>query len=184
MSPSQQLSRISKTIALLILFSFILTNTFAAQTHLNKKVNDAKKLSGDYPALSKYTTDLTALARDGKISVNPNFEREADLLVKSLSNNDLRQSIILDKTSENQELVVKALATRIAKGNVPAALKGKRIFVLELDTFFENVKDRTEAANRIEAVVNDLGNAKGDIILFVNELTNFVGSSQISGKLA
>src|SRR5215204_2196191 len=101
MSPSQKLSRISKTIALLILFSFILTNTFAAQTYLNKKVNDAKKFSGDYPALSKYTTDLTALARDGRISVNPNFEREADLLVKSLTNGDSRQSVILDESGEN-----------------------------------------------------------------------------------
>src|SRR5215213_1054113 len=95
MSLRQQLSRISKTIALLILFSFILTNTFAAQTYLNKQVNVAKKFASEYPALAKYATDLTALARDGKILVNPNFEREADLLVKSLANRDLRQTVIL-----------------------------------------------------------------------------------------
>src|SRR5687768_10780628 len=111
MSLRQQLSRISKTIALLILFSFILTNTFAAQTYLNKKVNGAKEFSSAYPALAKYATDLTAMARDGKISANPNFEREADLLVKSLANGDLRQSVILDETGENQEAVVKVVAS-------------------------------------------------------------------------
>ncbi len=178
----EQFSKISKTAALLILFSFILTNTFAAQTYVNSKVNAAKKFSNEYPSLAKYATDLTALARDGKVSLNANLEREADLLVKSLTDNDSRQTVILDESGENQEPVVKLLASRIVKGNVPAALNGKRVFKLELDAFFADVKDQTEAAKRVDAVVNDLTNAKGNIILFVNELTNFVGKSQISDK--
>lgn len=164
------------------MFSFILSNTFAAQTYVSSKVNKINKFAAEYPALAKYSTDLTALASDGRLSLNPNFERETDLLVKSLSNNDLRQTVILDETGDNQEAIVTLLASRIAKGNVPANLNGKRVLKLELDTFFADLKDNAEAAKRVEAVVNDLAKSKGEIILFVNELTNFVGTSQISDK--
>src|SRR5215203_1081347 len=176
-------SKISKTISLFVLFSFMLTNAVVGQTLTGSKNNSTKQLSSrELPSLTKYTTDLTALARDGRISVNPNFEREADLLVKSLTDGDLRQLVILDETSENQEVVVKVLASRLVKGDVPA-LSGKRVLKLELDTFFADVKDNTEAARRVDELVGNLEQAKDEVILFVNELTNFVGTSQISGKL-
>ena len=76
------------------------------------------------------------------------------------------------------------LATRIASGDVPANLSGKRVFKLELGTLFGDVKDSAEASGRIEAIVNDLGRTRGEVILFVGELTNFVGNSQINDKLA
>jgi ATP-dependent Clp protease ATP-binding subunit ClpB len=184
MSARQKLSKLSKTSAFLILFSFILTNTFAAQTYLSSQVSAAKQFASQYPALAKYATDLTKLARDGKVSLNADLEREADLLVKFLSSDQSRQTVILDETGEAQEAVVKILASRIAKKEVPASLSGKRVLMLEIGKFFEDVKDNAEASKRVEAVLNDLAKAKGEIILFVNELTNFAGRSEISGKLA
>ena len=102
----QHFSKISKTVSFLILFSFVLTNTFVAQSYSDRNANLTQKSSNQYPTLTKYTTDLTALARDGKLSANTNFAREVDLLIKSLSNGGLRQSVILDTTGDNQELDV------------------------------------------------------------------------------
>ncbi len=142
----EQLKKVSKAVAAALLFSFVLTHTFAAQTIVGSRLNRQSGLAATYPSLAKYTTDLTSLAKAGRLSLNTNFDGDADVLAKSLADNDPRQIVILDQTGDNQEAIVSLLAARIANGTASSALSGKRVLKLELSRVFEDVNDKSAAA--------------------------------------
>ena len=168
-----------KIISFILLYSFILTNVFSIKVF----AETAKQTSVAYPTLTKYSTDLTELARNGRLNQNANYEREVNRLVTSLASGDARQPVVLDETGESQELVIEGVASRIASGNVPAALKGKRVFKLEIDNLFSNSKNNAESSEIVANIISELVGSKGEIILFVDELTNFVGNFQINDAL-
>jgi hypothetical protein len=128
-------STLTKTTALTILFSFIFTNDLTAQTFFDSNAGAVKNFTVEYPALAKYATDLAALARDGKISVNSNFEHEADQLVESLTG-DSRQPAMLGETGDDREAGVKPAcgAPRQRQG---AGRFGRKARLLLSDVEFE-----------------------------------------------
>lgn len=159
--------------------SVMFSNVSLIPTFARNTKTDTVKMS----ALGKYATDLTALARAGRLSANANYEREVNQLIQALASGDSRQPVILDDKGENQKFIVELLASRIAKGDVPANLKGRHVLELELDSMFSNVKGKAEAAQMIADLTAELAASRNDTILFVNELTNFVGSAQINNAL-
>jgi ATP-dependent Clp protease ATP-binding subunit ClpA len=128
-------------------------------------------------ALAKYTTDLTGLALNGRLRVNDSYQNETARLMKTLSGGELRQTVILDETSENQELVVEQMAIRAAK-EFPA----KRILKLEVGAIYSNAKSDAEVAAITNSIFSELAQ-KSDTILFVDELTNFIGRSNVGASL-
>ena len=180
MKPNKQTSSfLPKTLSAVLIYSFILTNMFAIQVFANT-TNQNVEIS---TSLKKYTTDLTELARQNRLRVNPNFENETNRLIKVLATGGLRQPVILDEKGENEELVVEQLATKIATGDVPANLRDKRLLKLETAALFSNAKNEAEISQIIKSIFNELTATKGEVILFVDELTNFVGSSAINDAL-
>ena len=97
--------------------------------------------------------------------------------MKTLNGGELRQTVILDEADENQELVIEQMAIRAAK-----ELPAKRILKLEVGSIYANAKSDAEVATITNSIFSELAN-KGDTILFVDELTNFIGRSNIGASL-
>ena len=165
--------------AIAILASFILSNAFAVEALRGSKVN--------VPVIStvtaKYTTDLTKLGREGRIRETLNFETETARLVKVLAEGGVRQPVVVDEDKAVQEQVVEQAALRIAKGNVPAALANRSILKIETDSLFSNARNKEEVASIVDSIIADASASKGQTILFVNELTNLVGSDAVNNNL-
>ena len=178
-SNKQKSSFLTKMLSAVLIYSFVLTNMFAIQVFANTTNQNV----GTSPTLTQYTTDLTELARNGRLRLNANFESETNRLIKMLATGGLRQPVILDEKGENQELVVEQMASRIAAGDVPANLRDKRLLKLETATLFSNAKNDVETSQIIESIFNELTAQHGEVILFVDELTNFVGSSPVNNAL-
>ena len=160
-----------KAISFLLLYSFLLTNAFLVQTFAEVETKETNSL----PTLDRFATDLTRLAREGKIRPGVNFERETNNIFKILTGG-ARQPVILDETGESQELVAEALAARLAAENVPSGLRAKRLLKLEVASVFTKDRSESELRTLLENVCDELSASKTETILFVDELTNFVGA--------
>lgn len=165
--------------AIAILASFILSNAFAFDALRGKTVN--------VPAVSattaKYTTDLTKLAREGRLSEDLSVEAETSRLIKVLSEGGVRQPVVVDKDSAVQELIVEQAVIRIAKGQAGAKLNGRTILKIETDVLFSNNRTKADIASAVDSIVADVVATKGQTILYVNELTNLVGKDAVNTKL-
>jgi hypothetical protein len=169
-----------KVLTFVLLGSFAFSNVLTMPAFAHGATGDPVKKS----ALRKYATDLTELARAGRLGENVRYKREVNQLVEALANGGVRQPVLLDEAGEYQTLVVESLAARIAAGDVPANLKDKRVLQLELDSLFSNSKDKAETSQIVADVIAELADSKSEVILFVDELANFVGSAQINNALA
>ena len=175
----KQFNFVTKAFTFVLIGSFMFSNVLMMRVFARETKKDAAKIS----VLKKYTTDLTALARAGRLNPTSNLEREVNRLIKALASGDLRQPVILDEKGETQELIIEMLAARLVSENAPANLKTKRVLKLELDSLFSNGKDSADISQKISAIFTELAESKEDVILFVNELTNFVGTTQINNAL-
>ena len=146
-SNQQKFSFLTKTLSVVLLYSFIFTNIFAVRIFADTTAENAVKS----PTLTKYTTDLTELARQNRLRVNANFADETTRLIKMLTSGGLQQPVILDEKGENQELVVEPLALRITTNDVPANLRGKRLLKLETASLFSNAKNEAQTSQIIES---------------------------------
>jgi subtilisin family serine protease len=165
--------------AVAILASFVFSNVFAQSVLRGSHSNGMSKSS----AMAKYTTDLTQLGREGRLRENLNFENETLRLIKVLAEGGIRQPVIVDEDKTAPETVVEQLAIRIGKGDVPPALAGKSIVKVETDVLFSNARTATAVAQILDSIVNDAVASKGQTILYINELTNFVGSRAATANL-
>ena len=157
--------------AIAILASFVFSNVFAVDAIRGDKSNSQKSV-----AAVKYTTDLTQLGREGRLRENPSYEKETMSLVKALDEGGLCQPVIINEDKAVQEIVVEQLAIMIARGKAPKALAGKSIIKIETDVLFSNARSAADIAKIVDSIVNEAVASKGQTILFINELTNFVGS--------
>ena len=165
--------------AIAILGSFVFSNVLAGTAFRTDRFNAVSKSS----ATAKYTTDLTQLGREGRLRENLSFENETIRLIKVLAEGGDRQPVIIDEDRATQETIVEQLAIMAAKGKVPASLAGKSIIKVEMDVLFSNVRSATEVAQIVDSIVSDAIASKGKTILYVNELTNLVGSRAATTNL-
>ncbi|MDP2316232.1 MAG: ATP-dependent chaperone ClpB [Pseudomonadota bacterium] len=147
-----------------------------------------KNVSGEeaesqYEALKKYTRDLTAQAREGKIDPVVGRDEEIRRTLQVLSRRSKNNPVLIGDPGVGKTAIVEGIAQRIAAGDVPESLKDKKVLSLDMAALIAGAKYRGEFEERLKAVLNEIEAAKGDIILFIDELHMVVGAGKSEGSM-
>ena len=129
-----------------------------------------------YQALEKYSTDLTAEARDGKIDPVIGRDQEIRRVVQVLSRRTKNNPVLIGEPGVGKTAIVEGLARRIVAGDVPASLQGKKLISLDLGAMVAGAKYRGEFEERLKAVLDEIKSADGEVITFIDEIHTIVGA--------
>ena len=136
-----------------------------------------------FQALEKYSVDLTARARDGKIDPVIGRDEEIRRVIQVLSRRTKNNPVLIGEPGVGKTAIVEGLARRINDGDVPEGLKGKRLVSLELASMLAGAKYRGEFEERLKAVLKEITDAQGDVITFVDEIHTLVGAGGAEGAI-
>ena len=129
-----------------------------------------------YQALEKYSTDLTAEARDGKIDPVIGRDQEIRRVVQVLSRRTKNNPVLIGEPGVGKTAIVEGLARRIVAGDVPQSLQGKKLISLDLGAMVAGAKYRGEFEERLKAVLDEIKSADGEVITFIDEIHTIVGA--------
>ncbi len=138
---------------------------------------------GKFQALEKYTRDLTALARRGKVDPVIGRDEEIRRVMQVLSRRTKNNPVLIGEPGVGKTAIAEGIAHRIAKGDVPESLKDKRILALDLASMVAGSKYRGEFEDRLKAVLKEVEAASGNIVLFIDELHTLVGAGAAEGAM-
>ncbi|MGH3110429.1 MAG: ATP-dependent chaperone ClpB [Gaiellaceae bacterium] len=138
---------------------------------------------GTYQALEKYGRDLTALAESGKLDPVIGRDEEVRRVIQVLSRRTKNNPVLIGEPGVGKTAIVEGLAQRIVAGDVPEGLKGKRVWALDVGALLAGAKYRGEFEERLKAVLGEIQNAAGDIVLFIDELHTIVGAGAAEGAV-
>jgi ATP-dependent Clp protease ATP-binding subunit ClpB len=158
---------------------------------LEKAVNEIRKgrkvtsqnAEATFDALKKYARDITALAREGKLDPVIGRDEEIRRTIQVLARRTKNNPVLIGEPGVGKTAIVEGLALRIANGDVPEALKGKRLLALDLGALVAGSKFRGEFEERLKAVLKEVESANGEIVLFIDELHNLVGAGRAEGSM-
>jgi ATP-dependent Clp protease ATP-binding subunit ClpB len=136
-----------------------------------------------FQALEKYSVDLTARARDGKIDPVIGRDEEIRRVIQVLSRRTKNNPVLIGEPGVGKTAIVEGLARRINDGDVPEGLKGKRLVSLDLASMLAGAKYRGEFEERLKAVLKEITDADGDVITFVDEIHTLVGAGGAEGAM-
>jgi ATP-dependent Clp protease ATP-binding subunit ClpB len=138
---------------------------------------------GTYQALERYGRDLTELARKGKLDPVIGRDEEIRRVIQVLSRRTKNNPVLIGEPGVGKTAIVEGLAGRIVRGDVPEGLKNKRIVALDMGALVAGAKYRGEFEERLKAVLKEIADSDGQVILFIDELHTVVGAGAAEGSM-
>lgn len=148
----------------------------------NQRITDQDP-EGKYQALEKYSRDLTQLAREGKLDPVIGRDDEIRRTMQILSRRTKNNPVLIGEPGVGKTAIVEGLARRIVSGDVPEGIKDKRVVALDISALVAGAKFRGEFEDRLKAVLKEVENAAGSIILFIDEMHTLVGAGAAEGAI-
>src|ERR1700744_1613257 len=147
-----------------------------------RKVNSANA-EQTFDALKKYARDVTALAREGKLDPVIGRDEEIRRAIQVLARRTKNNPVLIGEPGVGKTAIVEGLALRIVNGDVPEALKGKQLLSLDLGAMVAGSKYRGEFEERLKAVLKEIEDAQGQVILFIDEMHTLIGAGRAEGSM-
>src|SRR5437867_2774983 len=138
---------------------------------------------GTYQALEKFGRDLTAAAESGKLDPVIGRDEEIRRVIQVLSRRTKNNPVLIGDPGVGKTAIAEGLAQRIVAGDVPEGLKGKRVWALDIGALLAGSKYRGEFEERLKAVLGEIRNAEGELVLFIDELHTIVGAGAAEGAV-
>ncbi|MCW5723402.1 MAG: ATP-dependent chaperone ClpB [Maricaulaceae bacterium] len=144
---------------------------------------DSQGAEDTYEALKKYARDLTEAAREGKLDPVIGRDEEIRRAIQVLSRRTKNNPVLIGEPGVGKTAIAEGLALRIVNGDVPESLKDKKLLALDMGALIAGAKYRGEFEERLKAVLNEVQNAAGRIILFIDEMHTLVGAGKADGAM-
>jgi ATP-dependent Clp protease ATP-binding subunit ClpB len=144
---------------------------------------DSANAEANFDALKKYARDVTALAREGKLDPVIGRDEEIRRTIQVLARRTKNNPVLIGEPGVGKTAIVEGLALRIVNGDVPEALRGKRLLALDLGAMVAGSKFRGEFEERLKAVMKEIETAQGEVILFIDEMHTLVGAGRADGSM-
>jgi ATP-dependent Clp protease ATP-binding subunit ClpB len=183
-----------------MLLALVLSNTDAGRAlkdaglkaeALNAAINelrggrsaDTQSAEDRYDALKKFARDLTQAARDGKLDPVIGRDEEIRRTVQILARRTKNNPVLIGDPGVGKTAIAEGLALRIANGDVPDSLKGRRLMALDMGSLIAGAKYRGEFEERLKGVLDEVKGAEGDVILFIDEMHTLIGAGASEGSM-